>query len=168
MAHGGGETRVALRVGDERRGGEGSGGPDPGDVQREVDLLGCRGRAILACRLTERARDRLNAKLAELCDLTRSVDDLLEENENLARDSAPDAKRRAARALLHVTRAQVTCVRVEAAYLLESLHLWCDLAESLVVVHAAHEDHGEPATQELWDVVDGVVAERDRMRLAAT
>ncbi len=142
--------------------------PDPDDVQREVDLLGPRGRAILACRLTERARDKLNEKLDELWSLAVEVDTLIATNADLEEDGAPDAVRRKARALLNVARAQVTCGKVEAAYLLASLQMWCDLAESLVVVHAQHEDHGEPGYQELWDVIGEVVAERDHARLAVT
>ncbi len=168
MANSGGSAGDDVRGSDERGGGEGGRDSDQSDVQREVDLLGPRGRAVLACRLTSRARDQLNAKLDELWNTAVEVDRMIEENEELVRVGADDAVRRKARALLHVTRAQVTCLKVEAAYMLASLQMWCDLAESLVVVHAQHEDYSAPGYEELWDTIGKVIEERDRMRLAAT
>ncbi len=93
---------------------------------------------------------------------------LTERCAGLVESGADDATRRKARAVLSAKRARVTCLKVQAAYLLEALHKWCDLAESLVILHAKHQDHGEPASQELWDTIDEVVQQRDRMRLAAT
>ncbi len=168
MADRGGSKRNGLRVGDERRGSGRGGGADRRGLQGEVDLLGPRGRAILACRLTERARDALNAKLDELWSMAADVDVMIARNEELVAAGADDAVRREARSLLNARRARVMCAKSEAAYMLAELHMWCDLAESLVVVHARHQDHGEAATQELWDVIGQVVEDRDRMRLAAT